>query len=152
MAERVLNLGAGNHLATNAVNHDLIKHRPEIDVAWDLNELPWPWEDGAFDLVLASSVFEHLEIDLLTALNECWRILRPGGQARIKIPYWEHRNAYSDPTHRRPPYDFSVFDAVDPDTKHGKELGYYTERKWKVLKVSSNKERSAVIGLLEVRK
>ena len=147
-----LNLGAGNHIAADAVNHNLVKHRPEIDVAWNLNDLPWPWEDNSFDLVMSSSVFEHLEIDLLTALNECWRILRPGGTLRVKVPYWGHKNAYGDPTHLRPPYDFSVFDAVDPDTKQGKLLDFYTERKWKILKVGSNKERSAVIGLLEVRK
>lgn len=146
-----LNLGAGNHLAPDAVNHNLVKHRPEIDMAWNLNDLPWPWEDESFDLVMASSVFEHLRIDLLTALNECWRILRPGGRLRVKLPHWQHDNAYADPTHWRA-YSMRVFDAVDPDTKLGQELIFYTNRKWKILKIGSNKQRSAVIGLLEVRK
>jgi 2-polyprenyl-6-hydroxyphenyl methylase/3-demethylubiquinone-9 3-methyltransferase len=37
-----------------------------------------PYEDGSFDLVLASSVMEHVE-DLRQALAEIHRVLRPGG-------------------------------------------------------------------------
>jgi len=148
----VLNLGAGNHPAKDAVNHDLHKYRSEIDVVHDLNRLPWPWEDNSFDLILASSVFEHLEITLVQALDECWRILRPEGCVRVKVPHWKHDNAYADPTHR---WVFSprVFDVFVPDTRRGSELGFYTNRKWSYVKEPRlNDQKSSIIVVMQVRK
>lgn len=148
----ILNLGAGNHLAEGAVNHDLRRHRPEIDVVHDLNVLPWPWKDGSFDVVLASSVFEHLDIDLVRAMDECWRILRPKGVLRVKLPHWQHDNAYADPTHRWR-YSFRSLDLFVPETRLGKELGFYTARKWRYLeKVKTNKYESAIIAQMQVVK
>jgi len=147
-----LNVGAGNHIWNGAVNHDLRKHRPEIDVAHDLNDLLWPWEDGSFDQIGASSVFEHLAIDLVTALDECWRILRPGGTLRVKLPHWKHDNAYADPTHRWR-YSLRALNVFDPETKLGTELGFYTERKWSfVAGPKLNDQKSSIIATLGVRK
>ena len=39
---------------------------------------PLPFADGAFDVVIMSSVIEHIE-DLPAALSEARRVLRPGG-------------------------------------------------------------------------
>ena len=149
---KVLNLGAGNYIWKGAVNHDLRKHRPEIDVTHDLNVLPWPWADSSFDHIASSSVFEHLTIDLVMALDECWRILRPGGTLRVKVPHWKHDNAYADPTHRWR-YSLRVFDAFNPDTKLGRELGFYTDRRWKFIAAPKlNDQKSSIIATLEVRK
>ncbi len=149
---KTLNLGAGNHIWKGAVNHDLRKHRAEIDVAHDLNDVPWPWGDDSFDQIGASSVFEHLIIDLVTALDECWRILRPAGTLRVKVPYWNHDNAYADPTHRWQ-YSLRAFNVFDPRTKLGKELNFYTDRKWRVVGGPKlNDQRSSIIATLEVRK
>jgi len=131
--ERIaLNLGAGNKIISDAVNHDLTKHRPEIDIAWDLNNIPWPWEDDTFTYILANAVLEHLEIDLLKSMNECHRILKPNGELTVKLPYWNHEASYEDPTHY---WVFSpgVFDLFDPETYRGQHYGFYTPRKWKIL-------------------
>lgn len=149
---RILNLGAGNHIWKGAVNHDLHKHRPEIDISHDLNVIPWPWEDGSFDRIAASSVFEHLKIDLVMALDECWRILRPKGTLRVKVPHWQHDNAYADPTHRWR-YSLRCFDVFNPQTKLGKELVFYTRRKWAFVKGPRlNDQRSSIIATLRVCK
>lgn len=147
-----LNLGAGNKIIPGAVNHDLTKHRPEIDVAHDLNVLPWPWENETFDKIVAISVFEHLRINLVEVLNECWRILRPGGILCVKLPYWQHDNAYVDPTHY---WRFSVRSLMvfDPETKLGIHYGFYTERKWRIVKEPQlNRARSSFAATMEVRK
>lgn len=149
---KTLNLGAGNHISPGAVNHDRLKHRPEIDVVHDLNVLPWPWKDGSFGRIFASSVFEHLEINLVQALNECWRILEPAGTLRVKVPHWQHDNAYADPTHY---WRFSLrsFDVFVPETKLGKELNFYTARKWQFVKPPAlNGHQSSMIVTLAVRK
>lgn len=148
----ILNLGCGNTPKGNAVNHDRIKHRPEVDVAHDLNVLPWPFADESFDTIVARSVLEHLEIDLVASLSECWRILRPRGHVFLKLPYWRSDVSYQDPTHR---WFFTLksFDQFDPDTERGREYGFYTERKWRICAPPAlNHSESSVIVRMEVRK
>ena len=152
MAADVLNLGAGNRIVKGAVNHDLRKHRPEIAVAWDLDRLPWPWADSAFDRILAISVLEHLQLTLIQSVDECWRILRPRGQLYVKLPVWSHENAYLDPTHR---WRFSprTLNIFDPATRYGRQYGFYTPRKWRIIKPARlNRARSSFIATLEVCK
>jgi 2-polyprenyl-3-methyl-5-hydroxy-6-metoxy-1,4-benzoquinol methylase len=50
----------------------------------DLN-MPMPSHDGAFEVVVAAEVIEHLENPRFTA-REIFRILRPGGTAIITTP------------------------------------------------------------------
>lgn len=148
----VLNLGTGNRPIEGAINHDIVKHRPEISVVHDLNVLPWPWQDNSFDTIVALAVFEHLEHSLLVSMNECWRILRPGGLISLKVPHWNHDVSYRDPTHR---WWFSTysFDMFDPDTDYGKEYTFYTPRKWKIVKPAElNSAGSSVHITLQVRK
>lgn len=136
----------------SAINHDLIQHRPEIDVAWDLNELPWPWEDESFDLVVARTVLEHLRINLIESVNECWRILRPGGRLYLKVPHWKSDGAYMDPTHY---WRFSVKmpTIFDPETEYGQVYSFYTERKWKIVKGPRlNRAKSSIHVTMKVRK
>ena len=129
---KTLNLGAGNRIVKGAVNHDRRKHRAEIDVCWDLSVLPWPWADEQFDAVEAWAVLEHLDIDLLTAMDEIWRLLTEGGTANVKLPYWQSEGAYSDPTHRYA-VGLGVFDIFDPTTKRGQDYFFYSPRKWRIL-------------------
>ena len=47
---------------------------------------PWPVADGAFDALLCTQVLEHVE-DLDHAVGELVRVLRPGGEAVITVPF-----------------------------------------------------------------
>jgi SAM-dependent methyltransferase len=145
-------LGCGNEPLAGAVNHDRIKHRPEVDVAHDLNHLPWPWGDRSFDLIVAASVFEHLDIDLVKSVDECWRILRPGGQLYLKLPHWQSDVSWRDPTHR---WRFTLHSVniFDPDTEYGRDYAFYTARKWRLVSPAVlNKAGSSIHVTLEVRK
>ncbi len=51
----------------------------------DLNRLPLPLPDGAFDVVLLSHVLEHVHAPI-RLLMEANRILAPGGQVVIGLP------------------------------------------------------------------
>lgn len=152
MSQDILNLGSGNKLIEGAINHDRIKHREEIDIAWDLNDLPWPWEDNSFDLIASRAVFEHLRINLLESVGECWRILRPKGHLYLKLPHWQHDNTYQDPTHY---WRFSLITPTifDPSTPYGKSYAFYDQRKWKIIKGPFlNKAKSSIHCTLEVMK
>lgn len=149
---KILNLGAGNDVIGNAINHDRMRHRPEIVVVHDLNVLPWPWAENSFSLVVAKSVLEHLQHDLVVSLDECWRVLRPGGHLFVKLPLWDSDLAHSDPTHR---WFFSLraLDQFDPDTKRGQAYSFYTDRKWRIVEgPTPNRSGSSFNTKLEVRK
>jgi len=150
MDKRILNLGAGNRIIEGAVNHDLWKHRPEIDVIHNLNVRPWPWYDSTFDEIQLISVAEHLEIDLIQTLDECWRLLKPGGRLIIKYPVHTSRTAHDDPTHRWF-WSERALHFADPATEYGQTTGFYTQFKWKIESSGIIKKRN-VKAILTPRK
>jgi len=103
---RGLNLGCGTKLMPSAggddwVNTDLVSTRAGVWI-WDLENLPWPWDDGQFSLVLAEDVFEHISPrGVCGFMGECWRVLEPGGELRLRVPHWQEPNMAIDPTHYR---------------------------------------------------
>jgi SAM-dependent methyltransferase len=139
----VLNLGAGNRIIEGAVNHDRIKHRPEIEVAHDLNALPWPWPDESFEKVAALSVLEHLRQSLLTSMDEIWRILIPGGIAVVKLPFWKANISWEDLTHLHL-VGPGVMDQLDPRTRRGHKYRFYTRRKWAIVKQQFNQGKTSI--------
>ena len=150
--KEILVLGAGDRINPNVINHDRIKHRSEIDVVWDLDNLPWPWEDNSFVFIEARAVLEHLSIGMIKAIDECWRLLKPNGHIFIKLPYWKSERCWDDPSHMRG-YTLKSLDYTDPDTRFGREYPFYTSRKWKILTADfGSKGHHAVLFKLEVRK
>jgi hypothetical protein len=63
-----LELGCGKAPTLGYVHHDRAAH---VDVAHDLDVLPWPWPDGAFTEILGLDVFEHLHLMPAAWLREC---------------------------------------------------------------------------------
>ncbi|OLF16303.1 methyltransferase domain-containing protein [Actinophytocola xanthii] len=59
-----------------------------------------PLRDGSVDRVFAVHVLEHL-VDFLPLVDECHRVLRPGGVLHVLSPWWRYVNAVADPTHVR---------------------------------------------------
>ena len=49
--------------------------------------LDMPYEDGSFDVVLASEILEHVPEDV-QAISELTRILAPGGTLAVTVPRW----------------------------------------------------------------
>jgi hypothetical protein len=85
------------------VHHDRVAHSPFVDVAWDLECLPWPWEDGQVEQIIAIDVFEHLTgRPWWFWLDECWRVLRFHGRLVMRLPAWDNPLTYRDPMHRTP--------------------------------------------------
>ena len=129
----ILNLGCGDRVIAGAVNHDRFKHRPEVDVVHDLDSRPWPWPDNSFTEIQLISVAEHLRLTLIETLDECWRLLKPGGNLILKIPIYTAPTVRDDPTHFWPNWSDKVIDFVDPDTIYGTTTGFYTDRKWRII-------------------
>ena len=119
-----LQLGCGIRPLQGAVNHDRTAHHDYVDVAHDLEYLPWPWQDGEFDKVIALDVMEHLRIDVQGWLDECWRILRPGGQLVLRLPAWNNALSWRDITHRRVFHEES-FHYFDRSTQLWRDYGSF---------------------------
>lgn len=119
-----LNLGCGSRPLTGAVNHDRTHHSPWVDVIYDLENLPWPWEVGQWDVVVAYDVMEHLHHEVDVWLDECWRILKIGGKLELRLPAFDNHLSYRDPTHQRVFHPESFF-YWDPSHHLWQDFGRY---------------------------
>jgi len=94
-----LNLGSGGKPLPGCVNVDKSRRAPGVDVVWDLDIFPWPFQDESVDEICMIHCLEHL-VDHNRAVQEIHRILVQGGLARIEVPHFTWQLAYQDPTHR----------------------------------------------------
>jgi SAM-dependent methyltransferase len=84
-AADLLNLGCGTHRHPAWRNLDLLPGASDVE-QHDLRR-PLPFQDASFDAVYHSHVLEHLTPDDgERLLQECVRVLRPGGILRIVVP------------------------------------------------------------------
>jgi SAM-dependent methyltransferase len=97
-ARKVLDVGAGGMKRAPHVTTMDILELPGTDVVHNADTYPWPFEDNAFDYVILSNVFEHME-DLVAFMSEVHRITRPGGIIRGVTPHFSNPCTYADPTH-----------------------------------------------------
>lgn len=96
---RILDIGCG---ATKQYPGNLgvdLYPGPAVDVVADLRT-GLPFADNSFDRIFAVHVLEHLA-DFLPLVDDCHRVLRPGGILHILSPWWRYVNAVADPTHLR---------------------------------------------------
>ena len=69
-------------------------HSPLADVKADICALPF--EDNSYDFILCNHVLEHIPNDL-KAMEELYRVLKPGGTAILQVPLEEGReNTFED--------------------------------------------------------
>lgn len=100
---KLLSLGdrAWGHLVTLDINQD---HNP--DVVHDLEILPYPFDDDAFDEIHAYEVMEHIGRQgdwrfFFAQWAEIYRILKPGGVFFGTSPAFDSPWAWGDPGHTR---------------------------------------------------
>lgn len=76
------------------------------DVRWDLNNIPLPFENNAFDEIHAVDILEHTGQQgdwkfFFEQFSDFWRILKPGGYLCGACPMWDSPWAWGDPGHSR---------------------------------------------------
>src|SRR3990167_6388457 len=103
-----LNLGCGGERPEGYTNVDGWPGcKP--DILLDLFRFPWPWEDSSVEEIICSHILEHVphQVEgfpgdgLVGWMNECWRILKPGGLLHVAWPHHQSDCAFVDPTHTR---------------------------------------------------
>ncbi len=86
-------------------------------VTSDATAMPFP--DGAFDIVIAAEVLEHIRPDQ-HAMDEVCRVLRPGGLAAVTVPAWLPERIcwlLSDDYHNVPGGHLRIFTRPELETK-----------------------------------
>ena len=80
-----LNLGCGNRYHPDWINIDIVPQGVGV-IAHDLSQgIPLP--NDVCDVVYHSHVLEHIrQSDALPFIEECYRVLKPGGILRIAVP------------------------------------------------------------------
>ncbi len=85
-----LNVGCGQRFLGNWINLDFVANEPCVQ-EHDLRK-PLPFESNHFSVVYHSHVLEHLDRgDACRLLQECHRVMRPGGVLRVVVPDLEHK-------------------------------------------------------------
>ena len=109
---RRLNIGSGKDFRPEFLNVDWNDYWGP-DIIMDLNQpvplgKPLPssrfgelsLEAGSFDEIVANDLLEHIR-DLSVLMTSCLRLLKEGGELKIKVPYDLSYGAWQDPTHVR---------------------------------------------------
>lgn len=94
----LLNLGCGQDYRDGWTNVDIDENSP-ADLVYDLQDVPWPWNDETVKYILMDNVFEHIHPRYRTAvIRECHRILHPSGHLQMHLPVPEVGGGW-DETH-----------------------------------------------------
>lgn len=79
-----LNIGCGEVHFDGWVNIDI--NPGKADLVYDVRN-PMPYSNNSVDFIYNEHFIEHLDVrDGLKFLQECYRVLRPGGMLRIATP------------------------------------------------------------------
>jgi hypothetical protein len=94
MAQTRINFGCGQFPTPGWINVDN-DARARADVRHDLDVVPYPFESGSADEIVASHVLEHLRHPF-TTMAEFARILKPGGIMTIRVPHFSRGFVHAD--------------------------------------------------------
>lgn len=124
---KTLSIGAGNQKRVEGLTTLDIAKETNPDIVWDLNKFPYPIEDNSFDNIECYDVIEHVE-NIPQVMQECFRILKPGGIINMTTPHYSCNNSYIDPTHR---FHLSYFSFDCFDSTH--TYSYYSKARFQIV-------------------
>jgi SAM-dependent methyltransferase len=93
-------------------------HSPLADVQADICKLPF--SDEQFDWVVCNHVLEHIPNDKI-AMQQIYRVLKPGGTAILQVPLRPDQNTYEDDRITDPKERARVFGQYDHVRIYGKD-------------------------------
>jgi SAM-dependent methyltransferase len=126
--ELKLNIGSGNTSYPGFLNLDK-KSLENVDIVWDLENLPLPFEGDSVSEIICEHVLEHIR-NFLPLMEDFYRICKPHARIQIKVPYFRYEGAFRDPTHVCffTEHTFMYFE-------EDYEYSYYTTARFKIHKV-----------------
>lgn len=132
---QMLNIGCGSHFHSAWTNLDLISESFDV-IPYDITT-GLPFAENSIDAVYHSHVLEHLNPNHgIELIRECWRVLKPGGVARIVVPDLEkiaklylekHDRAWQGDEQAQTDYDWMKLELLDQMVRNqpGGQMGPY---------------------------
>lgn len=99
-----LDIGCGENKQEGFIGMD-IRDMKGVDIVHDVTKYPWPLPDDSVLLALASHLVEHInpaDFGFINFMNEVWRVMKPGGEWMMVLPYAGSPGYWQDPTHVNP--------------------------------------------------
>jgi predicted SAM-dependent methyltransferase len=130
----MLDVGCGSNCQAGFVGMDR-RVLKGVQIVHDCEEIPWPLADESCGVVVMSHLIEHIKPWLTIAvIDECWRVLEPGGALMIATPYATSFGYCQDPTHCNPWNEATptYFDPTQPLYR------VYEPRPWKIEQLAWN--------------
>lgn len=124
----ILDVGCGNAKYPGALGID-ISPDTEADVVADLNQYPYPLEDGAFSQILCQDVIEHVR-EPLKFIAELHRVGKPGARIHLRTPHFSSLLAYGDATHEH------IFSAMAIRTFEDALFSHYLSVKFRLVSLT----------------
>lgn len=108
-----------------------------------------PCTENSATEVYISGVLEQIEgnDELIHAMNECWRVLKPGGQIVIVVPNAKYAIAHRDPMDIRKftPATFNYFiDGMQEYRDYGSVYGF---KPWRTLDIQENERHILTVTM-----
>jgi len=126
----IVDLGCGDAKITGAIGLDNAP-LPGVDIVHDLLNFPYPLDDSCASEIYVNHVLEHFALpEIHKILNEAYRVSRPGGIVRIRVPHAFSVAAWIDPTHRM---FFTFGSAAFWDFQSAKAYYQETDSRWQVV-------------------
>lgn len=149
MIKDKLNIGCGRDLRPKPWwNIDISSEIP-VDHRMDIRKESIPWSDGRIEEIYISGVLEQIgpNEELIHAMNECWRVLKPGGKMVIVVPNAAHAIAHRDPMDVRkftkPTFNYFI-EGMQEYRDYGSVYGF---RPWRTLDIQENDRRILTVTM-----
>lgn len=145
-----LNIGSGRCRLPGFLSVDNNRNAGEVDVAHDLDQLPWPFEESSVGEMEMDHVLEHLE-DTIGVIQEIYRICADGASVRIMTPHFSCN--WTHPGHKRA-MGVGLFDHFNPEVEeHYGDCHFEVEQvrlHWMRPRYQTNWPRRWVSGFIDL--
>lgn len=125
-----LDIGCGQNKKNGFIGLDCLE-MSEVDIVCDLDKEKIPLENSIVKEVYSRHFMEHTT-NLVSVMEEIWRICEDNAKITIAVPYYNSIGAFRDPTHKI----FFTYDTFDYFTVTDKYPSFYSEAKFEIIKKS----------------
>lgn len=145
-----LNVGCGRDYREGWMNVD-ISRDVKAEHHFDIRRGMWPFYDVYFDEIYISGVLEQVgdNDEFIHVMNECHRVLKPGGLMTVIVPNAKYAIAHRDPMDVRKftPETFAYFGAGMREYKlYGSVYGF---KEWRTMDVSENDRHILTVSFIK---
>lgn len=126
--QHILDIGCGTNKFPGAIGMD-VNPRTHADIIHNLDNLPYPFTDNEFDLIIGRHVIEHVR-DPMAVMAELHRISRAGGTLKLVVPHWTNPDWSTDLTHRNHLNSYSFRNL----TEEWEVFPFYSEVRFRLLR------------------